>query len=581
MGVEVRYSANLEGFWRIVELGGIILSQDGDSDPFVRIFVRRLARQEGSRDDLILEPQLHHVDLPLGETPFLPKGAILCDNVAVSEPPADLQRLEIELSFGTDHDIARRKDIPELHGDGRIHRSLSSADRSRLDELLYIRGRTSESIPFLVSCHEVFRFYYLISSRLGRLVTSSKILEPQCLYSASKTKGPGDDGRMQVAVKRGLLPSDVPIVAQWIASGHGLRSAQAIVRHISAQLSIRKVSTIRAVPPVVGTTRWTVLGRMMGERLLIYEIVSCSFPFAYSTLEWCYVDDEAPPEIGKNKGPPDEAPKPVGAVKGMIAPFPFVLLKGGNQPEKRFTSWVIPMGDLAARFAGLPTDGVSRVRPITNSDGRERRKQRKVPTDPTDHSGRAQGSQGTSGRQQVEFTSGYAKRASHGDASNNEPFAELKYTLALCQSLEERGLQWIDRVDDRDRYAFDGRQFNMVPKGVEGAKKRFVYIDDAHEHMRPVYIAEFEKWGAFGYLLEAARKEPAEKFCTLLFRTANREQLPAAALTDVLRSCAVRGRAAISDDICNLWALSVYRFLHLAERDAEERAGDVFAILDY
>lgn len=581
MGVEVRYSANLEGFWRIVELGGIILSQDGDSDPFVRVFVRRLAGQDGSFDDLSLEPKLGHVDLPLGETPFLPKGTILFDNVAVSKPPPDLKRLEIELSFGTDHDIARRKDIPELHDNDRIHRSLSSTDRSRLDELLYLRGRTSEGIPFLVSCHEIFRFYYLISSRLGRLVTSSRILEPQCLYSASQTEGPGDEGRMRIAVKRGLLPSDVPIVAQWVATGYGLRFAQAIVRHISAQLSIRKVSTIRAVPPVVGKTRWTVLGRMMGERLLIYEILSCSFPFSYSSLEWCYVDDEAPPEMGKNKGPPDEAPKPVGAVKGMIAPLPFVHLKGGDQPEKRFTSWVIPMRDLAARFVGLPTDGVSRVRLTTNSDGRERRKQRKVSTDPTDHSSRAQGPRGTSGRQQVEFATGHAKGALRGDASSDEPFAELKYTIALCRSLEERGLQWIDRVDDRDRYAFEGRQFNMVPEGVEGARKSFVYIDDAHEHMRPVYIAEFEKWGAFGYLLEAARKGSDEKFCTLLFRTANREQLPAAALTDVLRSCAMRGRAAISDDVRNLWALSVYRFLHLAERDAEERAGDVFAILGY
>lgn len=581
MATEVRYSTGLDGLWRIVALGGLIPSRGPESDPFIRLFLRRLIHQDDGVNDLSLVPALHHVDLPLGETPFLPTGMILNNDVAIAATPKDLQKFEVVLTFKHEHEIVKRAYLPELQDDDRIHRFLTAEDKGRLDELLYLRGETVDGIPIIVPCHEIFRFYYLISSRLGRLITSSEILDPERLHSSRLTEGLDDDGRMHIVVRRGLLPSDVPIVAQWIATGHGLQSAQAIARHIFSQHTVRKLVTIRAMPPFVGDTRWTVLGRMLDGRLLVYEILCCNHPFAYSTLEWRYADDQAPQDMGNKQKSPEGDRKSIGFVKRAEIPFPFVHIKGGVRPEGRFTSWVIPMGDLADRFGGLRVDGIVRVRPQKNADEKPRRKQRKIPANPDDHSARARGSDGLDGRQQVELAASNPKISGQGNADDDEPFSELRYALAMCRSIQDSGYQWNDRIDDREHYLFEERMFNLLPQNIVGSKKRFVFLDDAYEHVRPAYIAEFEYWGMFGYLLEIAMRDSGDQFCTLLFRTDDHTKLPPQALEHILQYCAERGRAAISQTTRDAWHLYDHRFLHLKDKKktSEERAQDVIAIL--
>jgi len=594
MELQVQHSTDLAGYWRIVALGGLIKAPDGASDPFVRLFVRRLKSQSGrlSKDTLGLEPWLTHVDIPLGETHRLATGVILKDNAVVEQRAPDLEEFEIEVEFQDARALVQQRSRFVGHeGKSLFQADLSPEHTRQLNELLVLCSTTTDGTTrYVVPCHEIYRFYYFPSSRMGRCVTSYRILQPETLYSAELTEGLDAQGRMHIVVRRSLLRSDVPIFANWLANGYGLRGAQGVAHHVHGGGILTSVIPVRALPPFKGKTRWKVLGRWVdspsGRLLIVYQLLTCYAPFSYQSLDWRYDNEPQVPLPSKDdpQEPQKKTPPPA-----VFVPFDipnFVHISGKDRSKGRITSWCIPQDDLATRFPGLNLQDVKHVHPPPEEARSRKRRPQNVPIDPTGYSARPPNSAGGDGIQQIEFTTSNPKIVSDVDAADVgrdfdlvSPTAAMEYMFEICVAMEERGCTWIDRVDQGEAELWNEHLFNVLPQNIEGKKRPFLYLDKDLTRRRPVYIGEFERGGRFGYLLDIVRATPKEDFCMLLFRANDYARVSEVVLRSMLEICATKRRANVPSEVAEGLGIECRRFLHLFGKPVDARALDAMAIL--
>jgi len=587
----VQYSTNLGGFWRIVALGGIVDSTAGTANPIARLFVRRLVEQEGDPlpTSIKMEPDLAHVDVPLGETLALYTGAILRDNRLVQSMPPDMEVFQISMTFRADTNaINPRRSFRHQNGNPLFHSALAEEHIARIDSLLMLSRDTDDHhFRVIVPCQEIFRFYYLTSSRMGRIIASPDILDPhKSLFDERHSSYSPNTGEARLMVRQGILPSDVPLLARLLANDtYGLQAAKSISHHMMAQRRARETAAIWAKPPFEGAATWKVFGHVIEDvdrrYLVVFRILSCTAPFGFTSLKWRYTNESDSVVRGKsspkrgNSGLPSRIDAPLWTE--------FIPLEGGEQPSTRFLTKIVAVDDLEGRFPALNLSMVLHERkPAGQDEAGPGIKAIVVPGDASSSSAQKGSSGGDKGRREINLAIGKPRSRSktvESDARDNNPRDALKLVLDLCDELERSGCIRVDRVDERDVASGFGRVFNYLPKTVNNKKIRFLYLDAKKTIRRPLYIAEFSREDRYGYLMELVRSAPGEEYCTLLIWEKDNKTLTPADLSDIIDSFAAEKKFSLTRAKREAHHLHTHRLLHIEDTEPYERAASVEKIL--
>ena len=533
-----------------------------------------------------MERDLSHVDVPLGETVALYTGAILRDNKLVVCCPPDMGTFRIPLSFRANScKISTRQMFRRADGSSLFPNHLVNVQVDRIDQLLMLSQDTEDGkYRIIVPCQEIFRFYYMTSSRLGRIVASADILEPQRVLFSENTYAP-DTGAMHLVVKQAIPADDVPIFARWLTHNqYGLEAAKDVGCHMLAKVRAGETVSLRAKPPFEGRTTWEVQGRSIEDGdthyLIVYRIVSCSAPSGFDSLTWYYSQEEhLKRRYGKASSPGSPPPTRVDAP--LLKEF--VPLKNGERPSTTLLTKIVGIDDLCVRFPAFNFDAVTREqKPTTAEEEPDRRKPRIVPGDAESDSAQPGGAKGKKGRREINLA---AKRRRNRDEDESEESPEanaqaaLSHVLSLCDELERSGCIRVDRVDDRDAALAFGRAFNLLPETFEGKKLRFLYLDDKKTVRRPLYIGEFNRGELHGYVMELVRGGTDKELCTLLVWEKENKQINANMMGLIIAEFVERRKLRLSGAKLEALGLCAQRFLHLKGRSASSRARDVKAIL--
>ena len=575
-----------EGQWRIVALGGISQAGRDNLDPIQRVYLRPITEQ-GS------EGPLEHHDLPLGETFDLFSGAGLTDGVLDAKLDGNLRPFSLKVDVTrAAMQIVRRGDRDPRSGEFILPWRTDLSETS--DLYMAVLRDAQDRWQAVVPCAELFRFYYLTSSRLGRTILSPNMLASnRILFSENGTLAPDAAGHMKLVVRRGVLPSDVPLIARWIASSgrYGLQAAEQIARHqtLQARSGDFEPVPLRVLPPFEGSCTWSVLGHQVrrGDRMYVFicKLISCDAPFGYETLEWRF-DDERAPSDSVNPDPSDieRAKAPKSGVFVDDEPLPFVYLDDDITPTSRFKTRIVPLDDLSKRFPSLNVDGVIRKKPDSLSSRNSKPLSAAVPKTAGALSARAPSGGGDGDAQAVEFTASHPNLAQpgsdrYGDEFSLTPRQALQLVFDICDEIAAREVICRDRADTAGRATLFGRTFNLFPDTIARPRRRFLFMDESRTQPRPIYVAEFEHAKRFGYLLEIPRK-PGEKFSTLLFREIRNARIQESILVAVLDEVGKNESVSISEETLNLWGLVAKRAMHLSHADIEQRATDFLAYLN-
>lgn len=162
-------------------------------------------------------------------------------------------------------------------------------------------------ITCLVPCVEILRFYYASSTALIREVIGGGIGKDvddphNTLYNPDPelTFINTDTGQAHIQLRRRMRDSDAPTLARTRFSPYAFAQTSNISKHIIHQCANNKPVSIVAYPPFECATEWRALGKpfhfgrvpIVGEpdtrhwHFLVYEILSCSAPFPFSSLKF-------------------------------------------------------------------------------------------------------------------------------------------------------------------------------------------------------------------------------------------------------------------------------------------------------
>lgn len=407
-----------------------------------------------------------------------------------------------------------------------------------------------------ISGAEIFRFYYGTSSRLARAILNGGVLNTkQEIVSSFSPATEASGGIAHLVLPRSVLPSDVPTIARWVLAQQkmGLQYATDVYRHSVASRPIAGLRRLRARPPFHGMSRlagWALFDHEDPRSVaFVFGLHQCSAQYPFERLHWRYNRDLRESSDGESTRPSQSPPgRGRSGLRREPEPLSFLYLDEDATPTTRFSTQTVQVDDLARRFPGLALHGVERTARTMGPVDASAPSGAFVLRQPLGHSARAPSSQGDRGVQGVDLTVGdaNAKESIRGRPVGPDPDRILRRTLDIGQRLAElTGARLHNRVVTPASAEALGHTFNVFPATLEGKRWRWLYLDDARTHVRPLLLLEFEHGTRWGYLIDVVRRA-VEPMALLLVRTDTGERVSDDALGQLVSLMArqrVRGNA--------------------------------------
>lgn len=260
MSGRIRHTFGLQSPHFIRAILGVSTKENGP-DPFVDVCLAPLPPARGN--SIICS-------VPLGELIDLHAGAVIRENVVAEDHL--LQRFTLGMTFTGKEKVCGRAEMDRF--------AVEQSDVRQPTQFLEVQEDSGRTI--YISMSEIFRFYYLSSSVIGRALLTDAILSPQQnIYAPKHTVQPDEHGAGFLVLRRGMNKNDLLAIARLVLSPDkiGLKRAESIYLYKRDRRS-GSVLRLAAHPPFDGPTRLQCRGIALGNQetspLLITRIDSCS-----------------------------------------------------------------------------------------------------------------------------------------------------------------------------------------------------------------------------------------------------------------------------------------------------------------
>lgn len=273
----------LKNAWAVVALGGLEWSQDWPSMPCIRILLEdRRGSREGNQFYLPTSNPVRITCLiPLPYIRNLTIGSILRNGVHVTTAEIGEPEYWAPLSFQIERqsiEIVKGEALPE---NIKLCVPLTQSNNFLNDQLFAIIHQPNNTPPIVISCVEIYRYFYGRSPFLSKYIFDGTILEAEGILW--KTSLSNQNNLEDVSIEwLKECPSfwNIPFVASFAFCPEAKKEVDQIILWICANSALKQNILIRALPPVRG---------QISGRFRTYRPVSQIIPTIVKSIDFVSV----------------------------------------------------------------------------------------------------------------------------------------------------------------------------------------------------------------------------------------------------------------------------------------------------
>lgn len=281
-----------DGLWRIANLrylvhGGSNLqpnvdrADDSGEDLRIQVVIGRVV-QVGERTET---EDFETIPVPIGDFPLLRRNRLVRDGDLLNEQYEldELSKVSLTLDLSPENlAFFNRFGTENLEP---ILKSTKHSSQEDSASLFVGIGHNGDPYGIIISCVDIFSFFYANSTFLTQLVLSEAILNPEfSVYDSDKSVKTGR--YRKIWLKEGVPSKDARYLAMLLFDDYALKAAQSIYLHRGPDSHRAKCWAIRATPPIKGKVKLKLIGRYYGSRLVVTEIIKCGWIPPFDHLEW-------------------------------------------------------------------------------------------------------------------------------------------------------------------------------------------------------------------------------------------------------------------------------------------------------
>lgn len=276
-----------DGLWRITNFRYLVKSgcnlepNAGREDLRIQVVIGRVV-QVGERTET---RDFETIPVPIGDFPLLRRNRLVRDGELLYEQYEldEVSDVHVTLDLSPENlKIFNRFDTVNSEP---IFKNTRYSSKEDSNSLFVGIGYGGDPYGIVISCVDIFSFFYANSTFLTQLVLSEAILSPELsVYDSDKsvTTGPNQ----KIWLKKGVPSKDARYLAMLLFDDYALNSAQSIYLHRGPKGFQAETWAIRATPPIKGKVKFKLKGRHYGNRLVVTEIIKCDWTPPFDHLEW-------------------------------------------------------------------------------------------------------------------------------------------------------------------------------------------------------------------------------------------------------------------------------------------------------
>lgn len=292
-----------DGLWRIADLKYIVQADSNLQSNLDRAASRENIRvqvaigkvaEAGEKEKL---KNLTIVEVPIGDLPLLRRNRLIQDGYLRDEQYELEKESELHLTLDlSPENLNFFKRFDKENSKLILKRTRYSTEEDR--ELLFVGiGYSGDPYGIIISCTDIFSFFYANSTFLTQLILSESILDPEStVYDSEKSIKTGRFRK--IWLKEGVPSKDARHLAMLLFDDYALEATQSIYQHRDPEGRKAGKWAIRATPPIMGKVKLKLKGRYYGSRLVVTEIIKCGWIPPFDNLEWERDNRSSPSKSG-------------------------------------------------------------------------------------------------------------------------------------------------------------------------------------------------------------------------------------------------------------------------------------------
>jgi|GEM_PF-2460350 hypothetical protein len=292
-----------DGLWRIADLKYMVqadLNLQANSDRIapredlrIQVAIGKVA-QAGEKERL---KDLTIVEVPIGDLPLLRRNRLIQDGYLLYEQYELEKESDVNLTLDLSPENLKFFKRFDTENSKPIFKNTKYSTVEDSDLRFVGVGYNSDPYGIIISCVDIFSFFYANSTFLTQLILSESILNPEtAVYDSEKSIKTGRFRK--IWLKEGVPSNDARHLAMLLFDDYALEAAQSIYQHRDPKGREAKKWPIRATPPIKGKVKLKLKGRYFGNRLVVTEIIKCGWTPPFDHLEWERDNRSSPSEPG-------------------------------------------------------------------------------------------------------------------------------------------------------------------------------------------------------------------------------------------------------------------------------------------